>query len=99
MSIWDTILPHLDPDDNKPTELKQPLAQLDYYQTFDRAGNKAHCDPITVNGVLVGGFEQSTKLTSAVLIDRIHPVKKECFDLLMWAVNNSGGGVQIILKQ
>jgi hypothetical protein len=99
MNIWDTKLPHLSPDPNKPIILKPPLAQLDYYQTFDRAGNKSHCDPITVAGALVGGFPRSIDLTSGVLVDRIHPIKKECFDLLTWAADNSGGGVQIISKE
>jgi hypothetical protein len=98
MSIWDTQLPHLNPDVNKSAIVKPPLAQLDYYQTYDRAGNKTHCDPITIDGVLVGGFTESHNLDSAVLVDRIHPIKKQCFDLLTWAVNNSGGGIQVISK-
>jgi hypothetical protein len=96
MSIWNTALPFLDPDSNKPAVIKPPLAQLDYYQTYDRAGNKAHCEPINVSGALVGGFAESYKLDSGILVDRIHPVKKECFDLLSWAIDNSGGGVQVL---
>jgi hypothetical protein len=98
MNIWDTALPHLNPDINKPVIIKPPLAQLDYYQTYDRAGNKIHCDPVPIDGVLVGGFVESYNLDSAVLVDRLHPIKKECFDLLSWAVGNSGGGIQIISK-
>lgn len=79
--------------------LKPALSQLDYYQTYDRAGNKNHCNPITINGTLVGGFVSSTKLSTAVLVDRLHPVQKNHFDLLEWACNNSGGGVQIIFNQ
>lgn len=96
MNIWDNTLPHLTPDSNKPAIIKPPLAQVDYYQTYDRAGNKIHCDPITVNSVLVGGFTESAYLSSAVLVDRIHPVEKQCFDLLAWAIDNSGGGIQAI---
>lgn len=99
MAIFDTVLPHLDPDENKPSVIKAPLAQLDYYQTYDRAGNKLACEPIAVNGVLVGGVAESKALSSAILVDRIHPVKKECFDLLSWAADNSGGGSQVIYKQ
>jgi hypothetical protein len=98
MSIWDTTLLHLNPDPNKPV-IKPALAQVDYYQTFDRAGNKSHCEPITLNGGLVGGFEESYDLNSAVLVDRIHPIQKQCFDLLTWAIENSGeGGIQIISR-
>jgi hypothetical protein len=97
MSIFDTSLPHLDPDPHKPLIIKPPLAQLDYYQTFDRAGNKVFAEPASISGLLVGGFQSSTNLDSGILIDRIHPLEKECFDLLNWAINNSnGGGVQII---
>jgi hypothetical protein len=96
MSIWDTNLAHLQPDHNKPEIIKPPLAQVDYYQTFDRAGNKIHCDPTNFNDVVIGGFRQSTGLDSPILVDRIHPQKKDCFDLLTWAADNSGGGVQII---
>lgn len=96
MSIWNTNLPHLNPDENKPTVTKPPLAQLDYYQTFDRAGNKAHCDPVNMLGVTLGGFKSSTKLDSGILVDRLHPVKKQCFDLLSWAIDNSGGGIQVV---
>jgi hypothetical protein len=96
MSIWDTTLPHLNPDLNKPPTIKPPLAQLDYYQTYDRAGNKAHCEPFTEKGVLIGGFQSSPALDSAILVDRLHPYKKTNFDLLTWAVNNSGGGDQIV---
>jgi hypothetical protein len=99
MSIWDTTLPHLNPDPNKPNTIKEPLAQLDYYQTYDRAGNKIHCDPILFSGVLIGGFKESHNLDSGILVDRIHPVKKQCFDLLAWAIENSGGGVQLIYKE
>jgi hypothetical protein len=97
MSIWNTNLPHLNPDETKPI-IKPALAQVDYYQTYDRAGNKMHCDPIPFDGLLVGGFSESYNLDSALLVDRLHPVRKECFDLLSWAISNSGGGIQIISK-
>jgi hypothetical protein len=97
MSIWDTQLPYLVIDANKP-EIKPPLAQVDYYQTYDRAGNKMYCDPVQSDGLLVGGFSESYNLDSAILVDRLHPVKKECFDLLSWAISNSGGGIQIVSK-
>jgi hypothetical protein len=96
MSIWDTLLPYLNPDNNKPVVIKPPLAQLDYYQTYDRAGNKAHCDPVIISGVMVGGFKQFPALDSGILVDRLHPVAKQHFDLLNWAADNSGGGVQAI---
>jgi hypothetical protein len=96
MSIWDTTLPHQNPDRFKPVIIKPGLAQLDYYQTYDRAGNKSYCDPITLSGVIVGGFVESYNLDSGVLVDRMHPANRNHFDLLTWAINNSGGGEQII---
>ena len=96
MSIWDTTLPYLNPDPHKPTTIVPPLAQLDYYQTYDRAGNKSHCDPTTIGGVTVGGFVESYNLDSGILVDRIHPTMKVYFDLLTWAISNSGGGIQVI---
>jgi hypothetical protein len=94
MSIFDTALPY--PDDDKPTTFKPPLAQVDYYQTYDRAGNKIHCDPVNMFGVSLGGFPASNGLDNAILVDRIHPEQKNHFDLLSWAADNSGGGIQTI---